>query len=365
MAAAVPSWLATAESLARSVAAEARSVARGRTRGVPRPVHDDGAPPVPLDTPIAVLVWNLQFCAGRSQEFFYDGGEAVLACPEAVRETTAGIARALATIDPDIALLQEVDACSDRTQRIDQLGPLTRALGLPCWSDAPYFQVRYVPYPPAQQMGRVDMRLLTASRFGMRRAVAWPLPRLNESWLRKQFNLRRVVFESVLPLADGGELSLLNTHLSAFSRGDGTLGRQVQTLLEHLDAFSYGELRSASHTVVEPVAPKDTDVDREILRELERAEEHFTSGGGFVGAHYFIHRWKGHDIPDAPEARRAALQRLMDGNRVETYTVDGKTALRLVRMSLSQRLDGVVEADQDTIETAEVKLPPTIRKRRS
>ena len=182
-----------------------------------------------------------------------------------------------------------------------------------------------------------------------------------------------VVFSGDLDIAPGLKaLQSLGKKAWIATFGMGGLSRSLTrqawghiNLLEHLDAFSYGELRSASHTVVEPVAPKDTDVDREILRELERAEEHFTSGGGFVGAHYFIHRWKGHDIPDAPEARRAALQRLMDGNRVETYTVDGKTALRLVRMSLSQRLDGVVEADQDTIETAEVKLPPTIRKRRS
>ena len=52
------------------------------------------------------------------------------------------------------------------------------------------------------------------------------------------------------------------------------------------------------------------------------------AGGGFVGAHYFIHRWKGHNIPDAPELRRQSLQRLLAQNRVQTYQVDGKTALR-------------------------------------
>lgn len=99
-------------------------------------------------------------------------------------------------------------------------------------------------------------------------------------------------------------------------------------LLDHLDEFSYGDLSEDAPTLPSPVAMRD--VDQEMHRELRRAEAHFQSGGGFVGAHYFIHRWKGHNIPDAPELRRQALQRLLAQGRVETYAVDGKTALRTV-----------------------------------
>lgn len=70
-------------------------------------------------------------------------------------------------------------------------------------------------------------------------------------------------------------------------------------------------------------------IDEEVCRELRRAEAHFVEGGGFVGAHYFLHRWKGHKIPEAPEARRQAVQRLIKEDRVETYEVDGMTALRV------------------------------------
>lgn len=99
-------------------------------------------------------------------------------------------------------------------------------------------------------------------------------------------------------------------------------------LLEHIDEFSYGDLAQDAPTLPAPVATRD--VDQELHRELSRAEAHFKSGGGFVGAHYFIHRWKGHNIPDAPELRRQGLQRLMAQGRVVTYQVDGKTALRTV-----------------------------------
>jgi uncharacterized LabA/DUF88 family protein len=99
-------------------------------------------------------------------------------------------------------------------------------------------------------------------------------------------------------------------------------------LLEHLEEFSFGDLAEEQPTLPAPVATRDTD--QEIHRELARAELHFQAGGGFVGAHYFIHRWKGHNIPDAPELRRQALQRLIGQGRVLTYQVDGKTAVKTV-----------------------------------
>jgi len=98
----------------------------------------------------------------------------------------------------------------------------------------------------------------------------------------------------------------------------------VINLLDHIDEFSYADLAVPSNKV--PDEPEE--VDAEILRELKRAEAHFEAGGGFVGAHYFIHRWKGHHIPDAPELRRQSVQRLLHEGLVETYEVDGKTAVR-------------------------------------
>lgn len=98
-------------------------------------------------------------------------------------------------------------------------------------------------------------------------------------------------------------------------------------LLSHMDTFAHPDLVPQVAMIGAPPAEPE-DVDVEVLRELKRAEAHFAAGGGFVGAHYFIHRWKGHAIPDAPESRRQAVQRLMTDGRIETYAVDGKTALR-------------------------------------
>jgi uncharacterized LabA/DUF88 family protein len=79
-----------------------------------------------------------------------------------------------------------------------------------------------------------------------------------------------------------------------------------------------------------PSSPEE--IDEEICRELRRAQSHFEEGGGFVGAHYFLHRWKGHKIPETSDGRRQALQRLIEEGRVETYEVDGKAAVRVAEV---------------------------------
>lgn len=96
-------------------------------------------------------------------------------------------------------------------------------------------------------------------------------------------------------------------------------------LSEHMDLYAHAALGTSPEPQSDP-----TLQDAELLRELRRAEAHFSAGGGFVGAHYFIHRWRGHGIPDDAEARRRGMERLIQVGLVEKYEVDHKAALRVV-----------------------------------
>jgi endonuclease/exonuclease/phosphatase family metal-dependent hydrolase len=184
----------------------------------------------------SVLVWNIQYCAGRATRFFYDGGEGVHVPLERTLQTLTAVARAIRDLDADIVMLQEVDRDSDRTSRIDQHVELLQRLAYPCHTSTSYYENRYVPYPPWHHLGRVDMHLSVFSRFALVRAHRHPLPALREGFLRRQFNLRRAVLEVELPTSKGGRLRVLNTHLDAFSRGDGTLPRQLAAVVERLRA---------------------------------------------------------------------------------------------------------------------------------
>jgi uncharacterized LabA/DUF88 family protein len=95
-------------------------------------------------------------------------------------------------------------------------------------------------------------------------------------------------------------------------------------LTEHVDHFLHPEIRVTEEPEADPHS-----VDGEVLRELRRAHAHFVAGGGFVGAHYFLHRWRGHGLPDDPEARRLSIERLIAAGSVEKYEVDHKAALRV------------------------------------
>ena len=185
--------------------------------------------------PLRVLVWNIQFCASRKHQFFYDGGDAVHVPPVDVDETVAAIAAVISTHDPDVVLLQEVDRDSARTGRVDQLTAIRRAVPYPMWLSTPYHRVRYLPYPSGQHLGRVDMHLATLSRHTLRGGRRQQLALLDEPWFRRAFNLKRAVLEARMSCHPVGEIALLNTHLSAFSRGDGTLPRQVEQLQQTLD----------------------------------------------------------------------------------------------------------------------------------
>lgn len=202
----------------------------------PRPVESvavvrEGAGrPLRRGQPFTLLCWNLQFAGSRRHHFFYDGGRAVHVPRADVDETLAGIRDALRAIAPDVALLQEVDRDAARTGRRDQLQGLLAGGPRAAWVAAPYHRCAYVPHPAHQHMGRVDLNLATLSRFPIESARRLDLPRLAEPWIRRVFNLKRAILEARIPIEGGGVLRLGNTHLSAFSRGDGTLGRQVAAL---------------------------------------------------------------------------------------------------------------------------------------
>jgi len=205
-----------------------------RRWGIPaavQPVTVAG-PPAEGEAPseLRVMVWNVQFGAGRDHLFFYDGGMAVSVSRAAVDQTLQGIAERIRHHDPHVVMLQEVDRGSRRTAYVDQHAVLARLLPrMPWHASTPYHQVPYVPAPAHEHLGRVNMHLSVFARVPLWGGTRVQLPLLRESRVRRLFNLRRCVMELRAPLG-AHTVRLLHTHLSAFSRGDGTVQRQVAAL---------------------------------------------------------------------------------------------------------------------------------------
>ncbi len=210
------------------------------------PVSCAGGPPSPAPTirtgrPFRVVSWNVQFGAGRKHHFFYDGGDAVHVPRKDTEDAVTAIQVALRDAAPDIALFQEVDRDADRTHRIDQL-PLwigAAGMGSDCHVSATYHRSPFVPHPLPAPLGRVDLHLAIAARGPLAAGERQALPQLDESRLRRVFNLKRALLTAEAPI-DGHPLPLriAVTHLSAFSYGDGTLARQVEVVEAWMDAQS-------------------------------------------------------------------------------------------------------------------------------
>ncbi|MDP2309370.1 MAG: endonuclease/exonuclease/phosphatase family protein [Pseudomonadota bacterium] len=203
----------------------------------PIPVVTRG-PVAPLrpGVPFTVLCWNIQFAGTRRLKFFYDGGDAVHV-PAVDRELgLAGISEELRAADADIVLLQEVDRDSDRTGRVDELGALLERAPYPAFASAPCHRSRFVPVPTRAPLGRVDMHVAMLAKVPLESAIRIQLPLLREPRWRRAFNLKRCLLWAQVPI-DGWErpLHVAVTHLAAFSRGDGTLGRQVAVLSQWME----------------------------------------------------------------------------------------------------------------------------------
>jgi len=195
------------------------------------------APAAPVDRPLSILVWNTQYGASRNYAFFYDGGDAVRVEKADVMATLQGIRDVIIDLDPDIILWQEIDRNSARTHHVDQLEWLQGALRYPCEASTPYHKVAYLPYPAHEFSGRVQMDLAVFSKFKMNEATRHQLAMLDEPSWRRAMNLKRAILEVAVALEDGRELHLLNTHLSAFSKNDGTLEKQMEQLQHRASAL--------------------------------------------------------------------------------------------------------------------------------
>lgn len=190
---------------------------------------------------LKVMTWNVQYLAGKRHVFWYDlpGGDGPDERPsrENLALTLDEVVRVLRDEQPDLVLLQELHDNAKASDYQDQLALLQARLGdlYPCNSQAFYWKAAFVPHP--RILGSVGMKLGTLSRFQIARAERLQLPIPDADLLSRQFQLKRALLVSYLPIRGGEELVAINTHFDAFAQGDDTMQRQVQmtdTLLQQL-----------------------------------------------------------------------------------------------------------------------------------
>ena len=192
-----------------------------------------------VGTEYTIVSYNVGFGAYTPDfTFFMDGGtESRAASRESVIRCTTGVADKALEFEPDFAVYQEVDTDSTRSWHVDQTELIdTRYESVsPCdHVFALNYHSAYLMYPVTKPHGASNSGLLTESRFNVNSALRRSLP--IATGFKKIIDLDRCYSISRIPVSNGKELILINTHLSAYATDAAQGNAQLQMLFNDMKA---------------------------------------------------------------------------------------------------------------------------------
>ena len=178
---------------------------------------------------VNVLTWNVGYCGlSETADFFMDGGTQVRSQDKAsVSANLTAIGDTIASLDPDVAYLQEVDVNSTRTYGIDEVSALEERMSGLSSTYAPNFKVLYIPYP-VPPMGHMDAGIVTLAKYNLTDATRIQLP-CPFSWPVRLGNLKRCLLVSRVDVeGTDAEFVFVNLHLEAYDDGEGKAAQTAQ-----------------------------------------------------------------------------------------------------------------------------------------
>lgn len=181
---------------------------------------------VPLPDTLVVMTWNIKFGGARIDFFFDCYGDRVVMTEEEVIHNLEGLVRKIKQVNPDILYLQEADLESKRSAYVDQIQYLLDNTSMNYGVYASQWKADWVP---SNGIGRINSGNAILSRWPLQEAKRIALPLFeDQNAIVRYFYLKRNVLMCKMEI-EGEEITLLNTHLSAYST-DNTRFKQLQIL---------------------------------------------------------------------------------------------------------------------------------------
>ncbi|HIZ85055.1 MAG TPA: endonuclease/exonuclease/phosphatase family protein [Candidatus Coprenecus stercoravium] len=172
-----------------------------------------------LPDSLSILCWNIGYGGlGDDMDFFYDGGTQVRTGQERTITNLDGIISEIRRQNADIVLLQEVDECSRRTYRINEVEMLRKAFPDYHIYMAYNYKSFFVPIPLKAPMGRVASGVVLMSRVEPQEVYRHQYPS-RFPWPVSMFNLKRCLLTAAFRLSDGRSIVIGNTHNTAYDTG--------------------------------------------------------------------------------------------------------------------------------------------------
>lgn len=211
------------------------------------------------DSSFSFLIWNVGYGGlGKEVDFFYDGGKMVTSPREHVLKNVEGIKKVLAeNKQTDFVMLQEVDRNSKRSYRIDEAVKIAEVLSEHKFAFTPNYDVKYLPFPFTDPIGKVYGGLQSFSKMSPTESVRIALPGITD-FPRKIFYLERCLLMQRFKLSSGKELIVINTHFEAYD--DGSVKKEQMALTKTILEEEYSK---GNYVVLGGdwnIAPPDFDV---------------------------------------------------------------------------------------------------------
>ena len=185
---------------------------------------------VKVGTEYTAMTYNIGFGAYTPDfTFFMDGGTQSWAnSKESVIDCTNGDIALIRKYQVDFPILQEVDTDSTRSYHVDQAQMFRDAFGDYSSDFAVNYHSAFLFWPIFQPHGASNSGLLTLSDAQITSALRRSLP--VSSGVKKILDLDRAYSISRVPVDNGRELVIFNTHLSAYGT-DAEIQRGQLTML--------------------------------------------------------------------------------------------------------------------------------------
>lgn len=188
---------------------------------------------------LKVMTWNVQFLAGKRYVFWNDLAQGNDEAPtqEDMAFSLDEVARVIRDEQPDVVLLQELDDGAKASDYQNQLKLLQERVAdlYPCSTSAFDWKADFVPEPHIY--GSVGRQLATLSRYRIEHADRLQLPVAPSNFISRQFQPKDALVAVKLPLSDGGQLTVFNTHLQRASQADGNVQAQMAAVAKVLDKY--------------------------------------------------------------------------------------------------------------------------------
>ncbi|WAW14364.1 endonuclease/exonuclease/phosphatase family protein [Peptostreptococcus equinus] len=202
---------------------------------------------IEMNKNLKVMTWNIGYGGlDKNTDFFMDGGKNVKAISKnSVKSNLYGISKEINNINPDFALLQEVDRNSSRSYGIDNLKEIKNNSNT--WDyDSTFaynYKVKYIPYP-MPPLGKVNSGINTLSKYKIKDATRVKLPN-PFTWPTRLANLKRCISINRIPIKSSDkELVLINLHLEAYDSGE---GKKAQTAM--LKEYLNKEIKKGNYVI--------------------------------------------------------------------------------------------------------------------